>query len=389
MTVSPKRPDEGKKTQFREGNPDSAMPGGHTNALPPTLFQLPNLRADHGPDLSKTEISDLSSTREGQKFVHQVAEMPFVSVGTEKTQAVKTSKIQQNANSPQTGNRSDDEPRHPTPPAVVDGPETPAMIHSSGVKRQSTSRSAAKNRSLESQESTPLAPIDRPAGRSWMDSMGSHGIVVTLLLVVVAAALYTGRVGKDDSDNASLAEGRDWLEYSTDEEIKLPETIVAEGSSGVPIEEPDRILQEASQPMLQSGLVSASSVASGNSELENDSLTSSALLRQPVESNDYRDLQSTFAENSERNASDSFTQPYSSINAPVSPAATRRDQPQLPANQPLQTGQPAAYGISLPPSQTPTYQRTATPSGISDWSRYFPRVPSGNTVNPTSSSPSN
>lgn len=390
MTVSPKWPDEGKKTQFREGNPDSEMPGGHPDALPPTLFQLPNLRPDRPPVAARTEISNLASTPEGKNFVHHVAEMPFVRVGTDETRALEASNIQQHANSAEAGNHSDDESRYPASPTVVDGPETPATTHSSDAKDQSKSRYAANKRSLESQESTSLAPTDRPAGRSWMDSIGSHGIVVTLLLVVVAAALYTGRVGKDDSDDASLAEGRDWLEYGTDEEIRLPNASIADGSSGAPIEEPDRILQDTSQLTPQNGLVGASRVESGKSQLERNTSTSSALLTQPVASDDDRYLQSDFAENMQQNASDSFSQPYTSVVAPVSPAATRSDQSGMSGNQPRQTGQPAAYGISVPAaSQTPPYLRTATPAGISDWSKFFPRVPSGNTVRPTYPSTSN
>ena len=389
MTVSPKWPDERKKPQFQEGNPDLAKPTGPPNALPPTLFQLPNLRADLGRDMSRTEISDSASTPAGQNLAHHVAEMPFGSVKPEGTQAVRIPTTQQTANSDQPGNGNDAELSFPTPVAVVGGTETPATMPSAGVNRESISRYGASNRSPDRKETTPLAPTDRPAGRSWMDSIGSHGIVVALLLVVVAAALYTGRVGKDDSDDASLADGRDWLEYGTDDEISLPKAAVADSSTGAPVAEPDRVLQDASQTVPQTSLSTGTAVASGESQLEDNSSTSSALLRQPVGLDEYRNSQSASAENSPRNASDSFQQPHASMVAPVSPAATRTDQSELQQNQPRQTGQPAAYGISVPASQTPTYQRTATPSGIPDWSKYFPRVPSGNAVSPTYPSPSN
>ena len=385
MTVSPKWPDERKKPQFQEGNPDLAKPTGPPNALPPTLFQLPNLRADRPADDSRTEISDSASTPAGQKLAHHVAEMPFGSHGTEPTQILTT---QQPANPTQPCSGRDDEPRFPPPPAVVDGTETLATTPSAGVNRESISRYGANNRTPESKQTTPPGPTDRPAGRSWMDSIGSHGIVVALLLVVVAAALYTGRVAKDDSDDASLADGRDWLEYGTNDEISLPKAALADSSVGAPIEEPDRVLQDA-QPTPENGLNGVSAVASADSQLEKNSSISSALLSQPVELDDDRSSQSAFAENSSRNASDSFQQPHASVVVPVSPAATRTDQSGRQANQPRQTGQPAAYGISVPASQTPNYQRTATPSGVPDWSKYFPRVPSGNTVSPTYPSPSN
>jgi len=389
MTVSPKWPDERKKPQFQEGNPDLAKPTGPPNALPPTLFQLPNLRAENARSSSNTEISESTSTPPGQNFAHHVAEMPFGSVGREGTQAVRIPTTPQTACSGQPGNESDDEPRFPTPPAVVDGTETPATAPSAGVNREAISRYGEINRSPENKETTPQAPTDRPAGRSWMDSIGSHGIVVALLLVVVAAALYTGRVGRDDSDDDSLADGRDWLEYGTDDEISLPKAAVADGSTVAPMAEPDRVLQDADQPTTQSGFNAGATVASSEIQLENNSSSSSALLSQPVELDEYHNSQSAFAENSQRNASESFQQPHASIVAPVSPAAARTEQSGLRQNQPRQTGQPASYGVSVPASQTPTYQRTATPSGIQDWSKYFPRVPSGNTVSPTYPSPSN
>ena len=389
MTVSPKWPDEGKKSQFQEGNPDLAKLVGPPNALPPTLFQLPNLRADRGPDANRTEFSDSVSTPAGQNFAHRVAEMPFGSRGPDGTQAGRVPTIQQTVNPAQSGKGNDDEPRFPTPLAVVDGIETPATNQSDGVNRESISRYGANNRASESKETPPLTPTDRPAGRSWMDSIGSHGIVVALLLVVVAAALYTGRVGSNDADDASLAEGRDWLEYGTDEEISLPKAAVADGVTGAPVTEADRVLEDANQGMTPNGLVSGSTVASRESQLEKNSPASSAVLSQPVESDEYHSSQSIFAENNSPNASESLQQPHASIVAPVSPAATRTDQAVTRENQPRQTRQPAAYGISVPASQTPNYQRTATPSGIPDWSKYFPRVPSGNTVSPTYPSPSN
>ena len=379
MTVSPKWPDERKKPQFQEGNPDLAKPTGLPNALPPTLFQLPNLHVARRTAASQTETTDSTSTLAGQNFAHHVAKMPFGSTGPEESQAVQLPMNQQTANSEQLGNA--DEPCFPTPLAVG-GTET-ATTPSAEGKRESISRYGASNLLPEKKETTPLAATDRPAGRSWMDSIGSHGIVVALLLVVVAAALYTGRVDKDDSDDASLADGRDWLEYGPDDEISLPKAAVADGSTRAPIQEPDRVVQE---PNHQIGLNASAEVALGESPLEKKSSTSSALLSQPLEFDEYSNSQSSFAENTPRNASESFRQPHASIVAPLRPAATRKEDL---SRQPRQTEQPAAYEISVPASQTPTYQRTATPSGIQDWSKYFPRVQSGNTVSPTYPSPSN
>ena len=342
MTVSPKWPDERKKPQFQKGNPDLAKPTGPPNALPPTLFQLPNLHVARQPAAERTEISDSLSTPAGPDFAHQVARMPFESVELEGTQAVQVPKTRPPANSEQLGHGKADEPRFSTMPAVLGGDETSATAPADGVNRKSISCYGASNLSPENKKTMPLAPVDRPAGRSWMDSIGSHGIVVTLLLVVVAAALYTGRVSKDDSDAASLADGRDWLEYGTEDDISLPRAAVADSSTRSPIEEPERVLHDAYQPNLQSGLDVDAEVASAENPLEKDSSTSSALLSQPWELDEYSNLQSAVADNSSLNTSESIQQPHASIVAPVSPAATRKEDL---GRQPRQSGQPAALGV--------------------------------------------
>ena len=389
MTVSPKWPDEGKKPPFQEGNLDSAQPVGPPVALPPTLFQLPNLRADRTTDAKRTEIPDSASTLERHNFGQQVAEMPFSSARYDGAVAAPTPTIQPTANATQSGRGDDDEPRFPTPPAVMGGIATPATDESAGVNRESISRYGGNNQSPETKGTATPPPTDRPAGRSWMDSIGSHGIVVALLLVVVAAALYTGRAGKDDADDASLADGRDWLEYNADEEISLPKAAMEAGSSGVTLAESNRGAQDAQDPTGQYAIASSSETGTGGTPSDKDLSTSNAVLSRPVASDSFSGSQSTTAEHLPRNLSDSFQQPHASIVAPVSPAATRKDEPRGQANPPRQTGQPAAYGISVPATQTPTYRRTATPSGIADWSKYFPRVPSGSTVSPTNPSPSN
>ena len=387
MSVSPKWPDERKKPQFQEGNPDVAEPTGPPDALPPTLFQLPNLQVAHNSPAKTTESSDSTSTLAGQYLAPQVARLPLESVGFEGIQAAQALMTQPSTNFEQLGNGKADA----LGPSAVGGDETHATASPAEVNRELGSGCGASKLSPENKKKMPLAPIDRPAGRSWMDSIGSHGIVVALLLVVVAAALYTGRVSKDDSDAASLADGRDWLEYGTDDEISLPKAAVADGSTRAPIEEPERVLRDANQPNFQSGPHASVEVASAESWPEEDSSTSSALLSQPWELDEYLKLQSAVAEDSSLNASESILQQHTSTVARVSPAATRKEDL---SRQPRQSGQPAAYQISVPASRTPTYQAptyqsTATPSGIPDWSKYFPRVPSGNTVNPTYPSPSN
>ena len=376
MTVSPQWPDEGKIPQFPEGNPELANPAGPPNVLPPTLFQLPDLRIDSHASVGPTEKSGSASTRATSGSNDHVAEMPFGRMGSAGASIGHDPTNQSMARPVPSPGRGDDEPRFPTPPAVVDGSETPATSNRGGVNRESISRYGAENLIPDTAESTPVGQTDRPAGRSWMDSIGSHGIVVALLLVVVAAALYTGRAGKDDPDDSSLADGRDWLEYGTGEEISLPNATVADG-----------VLADVDKP--ESTLDSGPAIAAAESPLDENMSTSTALLRQPVESDQLHGSDSTFAGTNSGSANQPFQQPHASLSTTASPAANRTGQLPSQSNQPRQTGQPNGYGIAVPVSQTPSYQQTATPTGISDWSKYFPAVSSSNAVGTTYPSPSN
>ena len=387
MTVSPQWPDEGKIPQLTEGNPDFAKPAGPSRALPPTLFQLPNLRVDSRLAGGVTENSGVASTPNTPDFTTRVAEMPFGKTESAEKPAGFDPSMPDRADSAAQRSQNDDQLRFPTPPAVEGGFETPATGQSDGINRESISRHAGNHSTPDGAEVTPLAPMDGPAGRSWMDSIGSHGIVVALLLVVVAAALYTGRAGKNDPPDTSLADGRDWLEYDTGDEISLPNSTLDGGPEIMPTPESDRTLAGAETPAGE--LASGSVPASEENKVATSIDTSSALLSQPVESNGGFDSNAAVVATNSGSAGGPFPQLQSSLATPASSAANRKDQFPSQPNQPRQTGQPTGYGIAVPESQSPRYQQTATPAGITDWSKYFPRVPSGNTASPNSPSPSN
>ena len=387
MTVSPQWPDEGKIPQFSEGNPDLARLSGPSSALPPTLFQLPNLRIDSPRAAGLTENSGVASTPNSPDFTSRVAEMPFGNTESAEKLAGLDSAMHDRADPAPQRRQSDDQPRFPTPPAVVDGVETPANGRSEGINRESISRYAGNQSASDGAEVTPLASTDRPAGRSWMDSIGSHGIVVALLLVVVAAALYTGRAGKNDPPDASLADGRDWLEYDSGDEISLPNTPVDGDPEIMPIRETDRTLVGAETP--EGELASGSLLASEEIKVATSVDTSSALLSQPVESNGGSDSKASVVATKSGSAGGQFPQLQASLASPASAAANRANQFSSQPSQARQTGQPTGYGIAVPEIQNSRYQQTATPAGITDWSKYFPRVSSGSTVSPNYPSPSN
>lgn len=188
MTVSPQRAQDGRAQP--NSRPKGVQLGGRMETLPPTLFQLPSLK----PSSSKT------------------------------------------ANVNSEASEQDDQPRSPTPPAVQTGVSTPGNAH---VPAPEPVPAAAPTTSPEPSSSrwddrTPASmyPADQPAGRSWMETVRSHGVMVVLLLIVVVAAVVTSR-GTSNSDESSVAEKSDLL--SIDEglavELPLPSEVISEDAS--------------------------------------------------------------------------------------------------------------------------------------------------------------
>ncbi|MEC7408830.1 MAG: hypothetical protein VYB72_08445 [Planctomycetota bacterium] len=89
---------------------------------------------------------------------------------------------------------------------------------SSTIKVSSSDRADASPSKHEDPTKLPLTD-SVPAGRTWMEQVGSHGIVIGLLLSVIAAALLTGR----DRDQSS-SEQVDLLSFDrNDLQLPLPE----------------------------------------------------------------------------------------------------------------------------------------------------------------------
>ncbi len=74
---------------------------------------------------------------------------------------------------------------------------------------------------LGSPERHPI-PHHQPAGRSWMERIGSHSVVVVLLLVVIAAGLVIGRNSRNQGIDSSLADSSDLLDFDEGTELDLP-----------------------------------------------------------------------------------------------------------------------------------------------------------------------
>lgn len=214
MTVSPQWPDEGSRASQQPASGRETDDSHRTNALPPTLFQLPNLDVDRmkpgGSTPVKTDEHGPAATMPpmGSRVVGQV---PFVPGNSETPHFVADAdsladKPAAAVHSVAPLEDSDDvPPTFPTPPAAIDSVQTPAT----------------RGRGAESTRRAPISS-GTPAGRSWMDSIGSHGIVVALLLVVVAAALITGRNATDSDADGNLAESTEWLDFDEGSDVQLP-----------------------------------------------------------------------------------------------------------------------------------------------------------------------
>lgn len=139
MTVSPQWPDEGSRPPHYEGNGVKSNDIHRPNALPPTLFQLPNLNADRtgsaGANLNpgSTEGMEAAATAETKNSV-LVGQVPFVSaVPTARGETPSSDSARDLSDrsgfGKMTDRDSDEEPpTFPTPPAVVDSTRTPATI---------------------------------------------------------------------------------------------------------------------------------------------------------------------------------------------------------------------------------------------------------------------
>jgi len=155
MTVSPEWPQDGNRRP-RPAAGGASGDRARDPALPPTLFKLPNLNRDRGEE-----------------------DRP--------------------------------ERRQTAPPAQMASEPPPADEPKPEAETEQQDEAEAKKKKSESEKKpdppprAPLPPTDQPAGRSWMDTFGSHGMVVVLLLTVVSAALLSSR-DRPDPSLESLAE---------------------------------------------------------------------------------------------------------------------------------------------------------------------------------------
>ena len=396
MTVSPQWPDEGSRPPQQPASGRETDDSYRTNALPPTLFQLPNLNVDRttaggSPTPSDTTDEHRSAATPPPMGAGVVGQVPFVPGNSETPHSAQSepcaAHIDRLADNPTAAahpaapvDDSDDlPPTFPTPPAVTHSTQTPATM----------------GRRTDSVRRAPVSS-DMPAGRSWMDSIGSHGIVVVLLLVVVAAALITGRNAADNGPDGNLAESTEWLDFDegSDVQLPLPASVIEPTSTSditslvesMGLANEESSIAEAATPQGQNaaienttslGIPEPQAGFAPDSLADNCSGQTGSTLDVPAD--EYFDPpmpQPTAAASSKVQFNEYVSGPTS---IDVMTAANRvpigDDKSVLPSLEELAGETTDFHATPSESSVTPTGPiriRTSTPNGIVDWSKHLP-----------------
>lgn len=204
MTVAPRRAHDGER-QLSANTSDVPTDEMTQPALPPTLFKLPHLNRPVAQPQANvaTVVEPVSEIVEAAPSTVEIGlqEDPIVAPG--------------NAPSASESVLKDD--------LVSRAPVVTAEPHETITKAQSTT-AAAEPPQRRTSKISPYAELDNaPAGRTWMERVSSHGLVLVMLLIVVAAALLTGRnsgdpPGFDDSVAVDVGE----LQFDLGESTELP-----------------------------------------------------------------------------------------------------------------------------------------------------------------------
>ena len=191
MTLSPRQDHDDSLTSDSLSNDADRA---EADALPPTLFALPNLIAESGPE---------------------------------------------------SDSQDQDQTPKPGPPAVPTAISTPATEPSKPTPK-------ADQQPATGPRPAPERPIvatihDQPAGRSWMETARSHGVMIVLLLLVVTAAIWTSR---PSSNETVTAESEDLLDFSIDDGVTESFEVAAQIPPQLSSEtDPAEFPQEPAQPL--------------------------------------------------------------------------------------------------------------------------------------------
>lgn len=213
----------------------------------------------------------------------------------------------------------------------------------------------------------PARPsIGVPAGRSWSESIGSHGIVLALLLVVVAAALISGRDGEKESAESSLAEHSDLIEFDSGELVSLPD----------PATNPQIPSSTVSVEPQFSNTGEAPSLPSPEDELRNTRFKYDEMVEAPGSSDVGFDLPATTTPN---DIDVIAAKPSETVESPT-PNGVRRNEFFTSDSVPAMTASsrsdsnpsPSLEDLTVPQLQAPQPRQSSTPAKLQDLLKYLP-----------------
>lgn len=356
MTVSPQWPQDGNRQPSVGGNGVESDDTLDLPVLPPTLFELRNLNQE-ARGHANTDLPSVNQSPANQAF--------------------------------QGSTNSDDEPRSPIPPAVSSNVSTSASAARTGASAPST---ANEPENARAPERNPI-PRDQPAGRTWMERIGSHSVVVVLLLVVIAAGLVIGRNSRNQGFDSSLANSSDLLDFDEGTELELPlpkhdynqqtntaATAEAESSAqsqvpGVSALEPSGTLTNTIVASDVAPSLSQKPAADGATVDADILADSAAWLNDPRTDLPRTDLAATGDADADRvevdNVNDGFTNVDFMAASNRIPAETSFDT--LPTLDDLDDQPSGAGGLPMPDARTPVPQLSKTPAPIIDWRLYLPK----------------
>lgn len=197
------------------------------------------------------------------------------------------------------------------------------------------------------------APSEVPAGRSWMETIGSHGVVIGLLLAVISAALLTG--GKGPTSSQQQTDQLNFDEVAVD--LPIPDQLYVDSAVGNAdsnysgtVSDSQLMESETTQSPLNNGGVSMA-----NAEVPADT-TLTPTESSPGTAESAVDLrtsdQGMVAENGNKQI----------------------DEGQMPSLEQLADAGRNASIDANDGTQGVMPEKTATPNRINDWLKYLPPV---------------
>ncbi|TWT82857.1 hypothetical protein CA13_43200 [Planctomycetes bacterium CA13] len=351
MTVSPNQTQDGsRQAPSLSANRGASDTPNQASELPPTLFQLPNLYQSQKPATSAGQSASSHTGDTSQAVAHANA---ADSAPTNPPMASQAKPID-SANTETHCNLATD---------IED-----TDIEDTGTEDTDT-KDAVASPNLE-------VASDAPAGRAWMETASSHGLVLVLLIAVVVAAMIVGRRSRNRANQASSTEvdpsnfvpPSELITFGESSEIEPADTAQTD------FELTPDTLATLSNPTPEASIASntMSTASPGNSD-------SDANLPAPnVSSGTDASVVSTANANVNPNTvndHDTLTQTKNQYPTASEVIARQGSLESSQAQVVVPEDVSASLGVSTPsvePSKDAPYLASPTPAGISDWTQYLP-----------------